>query len=60
MPSSDIGSMDCFKVAIAADSIVGEKLYLHIYLAVRPRISNINYIGLKRASERIWSRNWVW
>ena len=31
------------KVAIAADSIVGEKLYLHIYLAVRPRISNINY-----------------
>ena len=39
------------KVAIAADSIVGEKLYLHIYLAVRPRISNINYIGLKK-SER--------
>ncbi len=39
------------KVTIAADSIVGEKLYLHIYLAVRPRISNINYIGLKK-SER--------
>ncbi len=39
------------KVAIAADSIVGEKLYLHIYLAVRPRISNINYVGLKK-SER--------
>lgn len=39
------------KVAIAADSIVGEKIYLHIYLAVRPRISNINYIGLKK-SER--------
>ena len=39
------------KVAIAADSIVGEKIYLHIYLSVRPRISNINYIGLKK-SER--------
>lgn len=39
------------KVTIAADSIVGEKLYLHIYLAVRPRISNINYVGLKK-SER--------
>lgn len=46
------------KVAIAADSIVGEKLYLHIYLAVRPRISNINYVGLKRASVKIWSRSW--
>lgn len=39
------------KVAIAADSIVGEKLYLHIYLTVRPRISTINYVGLKK-SER--------
>ena len=39
------------KVAVAADSIVGDKLYLHIYLSVRPRISNINYIGLKK-SER--------
>ena len=39
------------KVAIAADSIVGEKLYLHIYLSVRPRISSINYVGLKK-SER--------
>ncbi len=38
-------------VAIAADSIVGEKLYLHIYLSVRPRISTINYVGLKK-SER--------
>lgn len=48
------------KVAIAADSIVGEKLYLHIYLAVRPRISDIHYVGLKRASVRIWSRSSVW
>ena len=39
------------KVSIAADSIVGEKLYLHIYLAVRPRISDIHYVGLKK-SER--------
>ena len=39
------------KVAVAADSIVGDKLYLHIYLSVRPRISSINYIGLKK-SER--------
>ena len=37
------------KVAVAADSIVGDKLYLHIYLSVRPRISNINYIGLKKS-----------
>ncbi len=36
------------KVSMAADSIVGDKLYLHIYLAVRPRVSNINYIGLKK------------
>lgn len=39
------------KVAIAADSIVGDKIYLHIYLAVRPRVSTVNYIGLKK-SER--------
>lgn len=39
------------KVAIAADSIVGDKIYLHIYLAVRPRVSTISYIGLKK-SER--------
>ena len=38
-------------VSISADSIVGDKIYLHIRLAVRPRISAINYIGLKK-SER--------
>ena len=38
-------------VSISADSIVGDKIYLHIHLAVRPRISAINYIGLKK-SER--------
>ena len=38
-------------VSIAADSIVGDKIYLHINLRVRPRVSTINYIGLKK-SER--------
>ena len=38
-------------VSIAADSIVGDKIYLHISLRVRPRVSAINYIGLKK-SER--------
>ena len=36
------------KVAISADSIIGDKIWLHIYLAVRPRVSDINYIGLKK------------
>ena len=39
------------KVTITADSIVGSKIYLCIHLAMRPRISDINYIGLKK-SER--------
>ncbi len=39
------------KVAISADSIVGDKAYLHFHLALRPRVSTINYIGLKK-SER--------
>ena len=38
-------------VSIAADSIVGNKIFLHVYLAVRPRVSEINYIGMKK-SER--------
>ena len=38
-------------VTIAADSIVGDNIYLHIFLKVRPRVSTINYIGLKK-SER--------
>lgn len=38
-------------VQIAADSIVGDKIYLHFYLALRPRVSTINYIGVKK-SER--------
>ncbi|HCD77490.1 MAG TPA: outer membrane protein assembly factor BamA [Prevotella sp.] len=39
------------KVTVAADSIVGDKLYLHFYLATRPRVSVINYTGVKK-SER--------
>ncbi len=39
------------KVSITADSIVGSKIYLCIHLGMRPRISTINYIGLKK-SER--------
>ena len=38
-------------VSITADSIVGSKIYLCINLALRPRVSTINYSGLKK-SER--------
>lgn len=38
-------------VSITADSIVGTKIYLRIHLSLRPRVSTINYYGLKK-SER--------
>lgn len=38
-------------VKIEADSIVGEKIYLHIKLSAQPRISSISFTGLKK-SER--------
>ena len=38
-------------VSITADSIVGNKIWLHVWLTSRPRVSTINYIGLKK-SER--------
>ena len=38
-------------VSIEADSIVGSKIYLHIKLTAQPRISSINYSGVKK-SER--------
>ena len=38
-------------VRIEADSIVGSKIYLHVYLTAQPRISSINYSGVKK-SER--------
>lgn len=39
------------KAQVAVDSIVGDKIYLHFYLALRPRVSTINYVGVKK-SER--------
>lgn len=35
-------------VSISADSIVGDNIYLKIHLVPRPRISTINYNGLKK------------
>ena len=35
-------------VQISADSIIGEKIFLHIDLKPRPRVSTINYFGLKK------------
>ena len=40
------------EVRIAADSIVADSIYLHIYLKTRPRVSTINYNGVKKKSER--------
>ena len=39
------------QVAVTADSIVGSKIYLCFHLALRPRVSTINYNGVKK-SER--------
>lgn len=39
------------RVQISVDSLVGDKAYLHIAVQVRPRVSTINWIGLKK-SER--------
>lgn len=38
-------------VRIAADSIVGNDAYLHIYLKTRPRVSTINYSGVKKSEQ---------
>ena len=38
-------------VSIAADSIVGNNIYLHIYLKTRPRVSTINYSGIKKSEQ---------
>jgi len=35
-------------VAITIDSIIGENIYLQVHLKTRPRVSSINYIGLKK------------
>jgi len=39
------------RVSITADSLVGSKIYLCIHLALNPRVSGINYNGIKK-SER--------
>ena len=39
------------EVSISVDSLVNDKAYLHIHLQMRPRVSTINYVGLKK-SER--------
>ena len=36
-------------VAISVDSLVGDSAYLHIQLTQRPRISQINYSGVKKS-----------
>ena len=38
-------------VSVAVDSLVHDKAYLHISLRLRPRVSTINYVGIKK-SER--------
>lgn len=38
-------------VKISVDSIIADKAWLHISLSMRPRVSTINYVGLKK-SER--------
>lgn len=40
------------EVKISADSIVGDSIYLAIHLKTRPRVSRINYLGIKKKSER--------
>lgn len=39
------------QVQLSVDSIIGDKAWLHFTLRVRPRVSTINYVGLKK-SER--------
>ncbi|MBR7170630.1 MAG: outer membrane protein assembly factor BamA, partial [Prevotella sp.] len=39
------------KASITADSIVGNKIYLRIHLALRPRVSTINYNGVKKSEK---------
>jgi len=40
------------EVRVVVDSIVGEKAYLNIHLKMRPRVSQINYIGLKKSERK--------
>ena len=38
-------------VSIVADSIVGDKIYLNIHLSQLPRVSQINYNGVKKSEK---------
>ncbi|MBO5187296.1 MAG: outer membrane protein assembly factor BamA [Prevotella sp.] len=38
-------------VSITADSIIGNKIYLCFNLSLRPRVSTINYTGLKKSEK---------
>ena len=40
------------EVKVAADSIVGDSIYIHFYLKTRPRVSSIMYHGVTKKSER--------
>ncbi len=44
-------------VSITADSIVGSKVYLRIRLATRPRVSTINFNGLKKSEKEDLERS---
>ena len=44
-------------VQISADSIVGDKIWLHIALSPRPRVSQINYYGLKKSEREDMEKN---
>ncbi len=44
-------------VSITADSIVGNKVYLRIRLATRPRVSTINFNGLKKSEKEDLERS---
>ena len=39
-------------VSVGVDSLIHDKAYIHIRLRLRPRVSTINYVGVKK-SERI-------
>ena len=39
-------------VSISVDSIVMDSVYLHVHLTQRPRVSQINYQGVRKKSER--------
>lgn len=45
-------------VRIETDSIIGSKIYLHIYLTPQPRISTISYSGLKKQNARKLNTGW--